>query len=375
MNFQFDAGFNELLRKTINEVIREIGKANIIIVGDAGVGKSTLINAVFRDNIATTGSGRPVTKTTREYTKQDIPLTIFDTRGLEKGQFSAMFAELEQFIQQKQNSQDAHQHIHIAWLCIMEGSRRVQDADIQIAEMLSRYTSVVVVITKATHDQGFRREVQELIRTAKNVVRVHALEIQLEDGHVIRQKGLDDLVNLTMELVPESVKSAITRALNIRIQAAIDLKRKRANIAVGVAATAAAAIGSSPIPFSDAVLIVPAQVAMLTSISLIWGLDISETFLTTIISGAITSTSGTIGGRAFVGALLKFFPGIGTTVGAVISASTAAAITTTFGEAYIASLYTLSKKNPNQMPTTDEIRDEFQSRLPKAAALTNVFKR
>ena len=45
----------------INVKIRNMNKLNIIVVGKSGVGKSTLINSVFREDLADTGIGRPVT--------------------------------------------------------------------------------------------------------------------------------------------------------------------------------------------------------------------------------------------------------------------------------------------------------------------------
>ena len=46
----------------IDEVIREAvkgsGKVNIVVAGKTGVGKSTLINCVFRGELARTGSGK-----------------------------------------------------------------------------------------------------------------------------------------------------------------------------------------------------------------------------------------------------------------------------------------------------------------------------
>ena len=41
------------------------GRVNILVAGKTGVGKSTLINAVFRGELARTGAGKPVTSTTR----------------------------------------------------------------------------------------------------------------------------------------------------------------------------------------------------------------------------------------------------------------------------------------------------------------------
>ena len=55
----------------IGEKIRNLNTLNIIVAGKTGVGKSTLINAVFRDNLAETGMGKPVTDHMRKITKTE----------------------------------------------------------------------------------------------------------------------------------------------------------------------------------------------------------------------------------------------------------------------------------------------------------------
>ena len=68
---------------TINEKLKNLKKLNIIVVGKSGVGKSTLINSLFRDKIAETGLGRPITTEIRKIEKKDYPMAIYDTPGFE----------------------------------------------------------------------------------------------------------------------------------------------------------------------------------------------------------------------------------------------------------------------------------------------------
>src|SRR4051812_33127463 len=42
--------------------LRKPRRMNLLIVGKTGTGKSTLVNAVFGDEVASTGVGRPVTR-------------------------------------------------------------------------------------------------------------------------------------------------------------------------------------------------------------------------------------------------------------------------------------------------------------------------
>ena len=45
----------------ISDKIQNLKTLNIIVAGKTGVGKSTLINSVFREKLAETGMGKPVT--------------------------------------------------------------------------------------------------------------------------------------------------------------------------------------------------------------------------------------------------------------------------------------------------------------------------
>lgn len=368
MSLKIESDFAELLKQKLEEALKQRGKVNILIVGKAGVGKSTLVNAVFQGNLAETGDGRPVTKTTREIKKEGIPLSIFDTRGLEISEYKNTIQELEKLIQDKGKSEDPNEHIHIAWLCVMEGSRRIEDAEIKLAEMLDKYIPVIAVVTKSVSDNGFRQTVQELLPQTRNVVRVLAKETVLDGGYKIPEMGLENLVELTMTLVPETQRNAFAAAQRV----SLNHKLQRAHTVVAGAAVTAGAAGAAPLPFSDALAIIPVQVSMLAGISAVWGLPLSTVFLGMLVSGALTGSAGTVAGRAAVGALLKLIPGAGSAIGGVINAGVAATLTTAFGEAYIAALYMLTKDNPDRIPTAEEIRDEFMRQLKAPKKETEV---
>jgi uncharacterized protein (DUF697 family)/predicted GTPase len=354
-----DLNVAELAKKALQEAMRERGRVNVLIAGRTGVGKSTLVNSVFQGNLATTGQGRPVTRHTREITKEEIPLSIFDTRGLEMADLSAIMRELEEFVVQRQKESDPNRHVHVSWVCIVEDLRRVEEAESRLVRMLARHTPVVAVITKARADEGFRAKVQELLPEARNVVRVRAIPEKFDDGHTIPPMGLTELVGLTMELVPEGQRRAFTASQKVDLE----LKRKRAHMIVATTAASAAGIGLTPIPFSDAALIVPAQVAMIAGITATYGLSFSDGFLTALLASTLTGTGATLTGRAIVGGLFKLVPGVGSVIGGAISATTAAAVTSAFGEAYIATLHALFTRNQGEPPTAEEVIAEMKRRV------------
>jgi uncharacterized protein (DUF697 family)/GTP-binding protein EngB required for normal cell division len=351
-----DINLAELAKKAIDEAIRERGHANILIAGRTGVGKSTLINSVFQGDFATTGHGRPVTPNTREITKEGIPLTIFDTRGLEMGDFARSLTELKTLVSERHADRDEKRHIHVAWVCISEDLRRVESAETELTAMLAEFMPVIGVITKARADKGFRSEVQRLLPRTANVIRVRAIADELDDGHTLPPMGLKELVGLTLELFPEGQRRAFVAAQI----ADMALKRQRSHFIVGTAAASAAGIGAAPIPFADAALIVPIQIGMIAGITATYGISLSYSFLTTLVGSILGGTAATVTGRAIVGGLFKLIPGAGSIIGGAIAASTAAALTTALGEAYITTLDVLFARHSGKPPAPQEIVEELR---------------
>ncbi len=357
-----DLDLASVIDDQFREALKKRGRLNLLVAGRSGVGKSTLINAVFQGNLAETGQGRPITRDIKAYSKEGIPLTLFDSRGLEMEKYPETLAALEKLVADSRAHVDPHEHLHAAWVCVSEDSRRVEEGESKVTATLAKAgIPVIVVITRARADQGFQQTVKTLMPEASQVVRVRALGEVDDDGHVLHPKGLEELVLATLEIVPEAHRNAFTAAQRVSLQ----LKRTRAHLAVASAATLAAAIGAAPIPFADAVLLVPLQVGMLAGITAVWGLPVDTAFLSTIVSSAATSVGATFAGRSLVGALLKLMPGGGSLLGGAINASTAAFMTTLFGEAYIAALSGLHQLGLARTVTAEEVARAFDEELKK----------
>lgn len=357
------------LKAEIEKALREMGTCNVLIAGRTGVGKSTLINSIFHGRMADTGQGKPVTPRARFIEKEGVPLGIWDTRGLEMADLEETLDDLVALVKRKAADPDPERHIHVAWLCVLEDGRRVEDAVQDLCRMLVQYVPVLGVITKARSDDGFRAEVQDLLPEARNIVRVRAIAETLDDGHTLSPMGLEDLVDATMELLPEGTRRAFAAAQRVSMRH----KRKQAQLTVFSSATVAAAAAATPIPFAAAAVLVPIQVGMLARVSVLYGFEVTRSYLKGLVTAAIGPAAAAVGGKAIVGSLLKLIPGGGTVLGGVISAATAATLTTALGVLYIAVLdAAFARTAQGDMPAADEVAKEFRKRAKKARGDTRL---
>ncbi len=357
--------FDKIINDALEKAVKERGHINILIAGRSGVGKSTLINSVFQSKLAETGQGRPVTQNTREITKEGIPLTIFDTRGLEMNDFESTLSELEKVIEDRCNDRDPNRHIHLAWLCIQEDGRRVEDAEIRLHEMVSKRVPLIGVVTKARSDQGFKQKAQSLLPQTRNVIRVRAITEYFDEEEglpPIPPMGLKELIEISSEVVPEGKRKALAAAQ----KADLDYNKSQARKIVIGASSAAAAAGASPIPMSDVAILAPIQVGMIAGITSVFGIELSKATLSTLVSSAIGVTGVSFAGRAIVSNILKCIPGVGSVAGGAISATTASALTVALGEAYIAVLVAIFADDPDAKPDAVEIGERLKEKMKNA---------
>lgn len=373
--------FTEVFNKTKKE-LESMEKANILIVGRTGVGKSTLINSVFREELAETGVGRPVTQHLKKISKEGVPINLYDTKGL----------ELEEKVQEEIKNEildeidrcnaaciannDKNELIHVCWYCLDTPTSRCEETDIEWINDIGAKIPVIVVITKGFPKKDaktFKKKIEELNLDCRGIVPVLAQpyeEIDEDDEDdilIIPSYGLDKLVELTYQILPEGVKRGFNNAQKINIEQ----KVKEARTWMLGYITGCGAIGLSPIPFSDAPLLASAQLGMIAHITTIFGLPVDKALLTSLISAIAGISGATLTGKALVSNLLKFIPGIGSVAGGAISASVAAAVTTALGLAYINVLkYILEEEAKGVEVTNDAIVEKMKSEFKKEIKLS-----
>lgn len=327
--------------KAISERIKNLKTLNIIVVGKTGVGKSTLINGVFRENLAATGMGKPVTTHMRKISKKDFPLNVYDTRGFELGKDAQKEVKKEVIdtIRRSIASKDVNERIHCIWYCINTASNRIEPEEIEWLKDFAEENKVTQIPVIIVLTQSFsKKKAKEMRDTILNenlevlqIVPVLAMDYDIEDDYVAKAYGLDTLIRVMSEVLPDELQDTLQ---NVQ-KASLEEKKRYAQAAVATATAAAFGEGFSPIPFSDCALLIPTQVAMVASITAIFGLNINKSIITAFVSSTLGAGGATVAGKTIVSNLLKLIPGVGTIAGGTISGATAGLLTTALGEAYI----------------------------------------
>ena len=355
----------DLIEAQVQEALRMLGRVNILVAGRTGVGKTTLINAVFGREVGATGTGRPITQGVTWYEPPGLPIRLCDTRGLELAAYAETLAALEQEITRGAATGRAEDRIHLAWICILEPGGRVEDGERALVDLCTRHgVPCLAVLTKSLGDDAFADQVAALLPQARAIVPVMATPMQRRSG-TVPTSGLEELVRQTYATLPDSVEQAFTAAQRI------DLGRKRAR-GLRIAASAAAAAAASalvPIPGAGTMGLAGINIGMIASIAVAMGVPVSRTSSLALGASVAGGLAASAAGRVLLGEALKFLPGVGTVIGAGVEASALAAATYGLGHGFTEFLLWFHGQNA-RMPEGEELRDGFRrfwARQPQKA--------
>ena len=332
------AEVESLFAQRLAEAFAALGCFNLAVFGKTGVGKSTLVNAVFGSDVAETGLGKPVTRGLVYYRHPGGLLGLYDSEGFETGTSGdEILAALRSRVADSR-SLPVDQQIHAAWYLVRWSDRRFEDRQGDFVRALAELgLPVILVITQVPSRDGIPHpEAIELaqyieslglpLRPAGRALLTNALEDPFTASPVF---GLQDLLDATYLVVPEVATAALT-AVQI-----LDWERKRQAVKtiINQSVALAAGVGAAPIPFADAAILVPTQVTMIARITAAYGLP-ADRSRALAAAGAVVLTGGaTMAGRYIATSLLKFVPG-GQIATSAISATVAGTLTRAVGGAW-----------------------------------------
>ena len=361
-------------------------KGNVLVIGNSGVGKSTLINAVLGEECAVTGYG--ITGTTQElsiYENGRIPFRIIDTVGFEPSfrKASRAVRSVRKWSRDSAVKEERkEERISVIWCCVEGTSRKLFPDTIRImAKAVSMWPSVpvIAVITKSYSLPERRENImmvheafsthKKLFKNLKRIIPVVAMTYRLNDDAFAPPDGITDLIEATNDLLPEGIRASETDVAKYKM----DRRRAFAHSSVGVATASAVIVGAVPIPFPDAAILTPLEIAEINTVSRIYGINKDEKlvkFVDSIVEVGTVSTAA----RAAVNAL-KSIPGVNaaaSAVNAVIAGSIVAAI----GECSIAAFEQISAGN-RSLSETEWVKELTDSKLSEkfVSKVSTILKR
>lgn len=319
-------------------------RGNVLVIGNSGVGKSTLINAVLGEEKAKTGWGiKGTTDHLEIYESEEIPFRIIDSVG-----FEPSFIKKRQAINavkkwSKNSAKEGQEdnQINVIWFCIDGTSSKLFPETIKnLSSATSMWESVpvIVVITKS-YSVPEREQNIEMVNNAfakqkrysknlRKVIPVVASTFVLNDSAYAAPEGITELIDVTNNLMPEGVKAAESDVYNFKL----NRKRALAQSIVGVSTTAGVVVGAVPVPFADALILSPIEVAEINALAQVYGISKNEEakqFFNSIVEvGTVSAAAKT----AISG--LKAIPGVNLAA-SVINAIIAGCFVAAIGEGTI----------------------------------------
>ena len=217
-----------------NEFSEKLNHFNILILGRAGIGKTTLINSILEfegtPNELLTGEGTSKTMGPPVgYVSDTVKgLRLWDSQGIDKEKYNIpkVVEDVKNLINQASLNNDPDKFIHCIWYCI-SGNRFEKSESESISELMSIYDDdtlpIIIVYTEAYSEQSTEDvcvEVKDVLGNLMankekikeiNIMPVVAKDKEIKSGKsciVIEKFGIKPLMDLSIKKIMAAVNSA-----------------------------------------------------------------------------------------------------------------------------------------------------------------------
>ena len=295
-------------------------KPAILICGQTGTGKSSIVNFRLREPVAEVGNNAESVRNgfpPPKYENDDV--IFYDCDGYEIGSPDVYKNKLIRFLAKKTGKSG----IHLVWYTINAAAQRVTDFDREIVDLISQDFYVFILLTKIDDcdEDGLSKfcgEVNDAIPETP-IYRVSTIK-----GEIQKFTDWDTLVKSTTE--------ALSTVVNRReIVHKLQKLTNKADSVIEETLVSAGLTAAIPIPLLDSAVLIPVLCRMVSKILAVYDLSLNENTVIHVIKSVILRV---IGKTAVTGGL-KLIPIIGWIAGAAFSGVSNVKITKSLGKATI----------------------------------------
>ncbi len=218
-----------LLNDEDSKTIKRKNHINYLVIGNSGIGKTTLINSILK--LSDKEKGKTGSNSKKEKKKVFTPynnkkylswLTLYDSEGFEKERDNNLdIQQFKDFIEGKKKNGNYNEFIHGIWYCI-DGN---EFSDIEFKNLIQLYQiysaknfNIIVVHLKGKDPKSktalnkIKEYLEEYFKIRDiSYISVEAIEseIMIDEYNKIKVPifGLKDLINLTKNSIPKTFYS------------------------------------------------------------------------------------------------------------------------------------------------------------------------